>query len=199
MLRAKTSEEKIVNALKKVQELDENTWVIVETSATLKCNETNFLLFMIGDVFPSVYMMTDVKVPSTKIRLQEAYIGLPDYTRNFFSDKDNFLDLKVRVEYQKSLEILSLSLKDSCKEVLSDKIAEIPDDCMRELCSKVCQEVHDWFDVLIKDGNIESINLETVKENDIVCIKGKNRKVCKLASGDLGVIINGKKVSLKEV
>lgn len=205
MLRAKSFENKIVDALEEVRKINGNTWMIVETYGRIKEKtkeqpfDANFLLLLIGNVFPSVYMMTDVVIPAqaacapSTIRLQEAYIGLPDYTRNFFS-QDNLLELHVKVELNKSKLVLHMN-KDGTNNFDIDGVPT-------ELCdavTKVCMIVKEWFNLLNGMGSQQIDEMpEDVKENDVIFVLGRNRKVYKLANGELGFIHQGKKMSLIE-
>ena len=202
MLRSKSCELEIVQALEKAKEKNNDIWVIVETVGKVKKTnsvvpfEKNFVLFIIGDIFPSVHVMTDIVVTSpvvSTIRLQEAYIGLPDYTHTFFSDPQNIAELSVKVEYDKKHLLLHLA-KDGTDIYNMDQDLF---NTMPELAA-ICTVARLWFEKLCS-GNISSSDAdESIKENDVVHVLGRNRKVYKMANGQLCIIHQGKKISLED-
>jgi hypothetical protein len=202
MLRSKSCEIEIVQALEKMKEKHGNAWVIIETCGRLKSvNDTvpfekNFILFIIGDIFPSVHLMTDVVVTSpavSTIRLQEAYIGLPDYTHTFFGDPQNIGELSVKVEYDKKQLLLHLA-KDGTDiyNLGEDLYKEIPE------LAAVCTAARVWFEKLCSGNITNNETDDAIKENDVVHILGRNRKIYKMGNGQLCIIHQGKKISLED-
>ena len=190
---------------------------------------SNFLLLAVGNILPYIHVITNALISPTSgtptcFKIQESYVGLQDYTRRFFfSEKPKqFQSCEIKVELDKTNLLLHLKMKDDVivKDFQKEYDDTYTEKSVLENIVKLTREL--FYYIICMSHNTQtqqaSIDKESdtkeekeeeeprptiekpvPKENDVIFVNGRNRKVCKMTNGELGVIFQGKKIALKDL
>lgn len=208
MLRSKGPEEKIVEAMKNAYTAEPGVRILVEIKIKVKSlkdsaeNLRNILVFGIGpELNGQCHVITDLYVKQAGenklIRMNERYMGLPEHSRKYFVSSENVDELHVSLEWNMT-RVMTLAF------VNGERQLERQGNEHKELCDVV----EDWFNGMTamtatplgEEDVRESESEELLKEGDVIFVMGRNRRLYKMDNGsdELGIVHQGKKISLKE-